>query len=80
MWMSLAGVLRIKGMVEMGTMHGGTPYILHQLELPELDSDCFHMSFQSGAVFCNSHAISNFPCQEIKNWILEFEFRVFHSM
>ena len=58
----------------------GMPYILYQLEFSVLLSDCFHMSFQSGVVFCNSHAIRGFPCQEIMNWTPKLEFRVYHSM
>ena len=58
----------------------GTPYILYQLELSKLLSDCFHMSFQSGAVFCSSQAIRDFPCQDTENWTLEFKFKVYHKM
>ena len=58
----------------------GIPYILYQSELPKLLSDYFCMSFQSGAVFCNSHMIRGFPCQETMNQALELEFRVYHSM
>ena len=58
----------------------GTPYILYQSVLPELLLDCFRMSFQSGAEFCNSHAIRGFPCQETTNQTLELEFRVYHNM
>ena len=75
----LAGVFRMEGITKMGEHAHGTPYILYQLELSVLLSDCFHMSFQSGAVFCNSHVIRAFPCQEIKNRTLELEFRVYHS-
>ena len=38
--------------------------------------DCFHMSFQSGAVFCSSQEIRGFPCQETANWMPELEFKV----
>ena len=55
----------------------GMPYILYQLVLPELLLDCFHMSFQSGEVFCSSQVIRGFPCQETMNWVLELEFRVY---
>ena len=55
----------------------GTPYILYQLVLPKWLSDCFCMSFQSGAEFCNSHVIRGFPCQETANWTPELEFRVY---
>ena len=58
----------------------GTPYILYQLVLPELLSDCFHMSFQSGVAFCNSQVIRGFPCQETVNQAPELEFKVYHSM
>ena len=57
----------------------GTPYILYQLEFSVLLSDCFHMSFQLGAVFCSSQEIRGFPCQETVNQMLEFEFRVYHN-
>ena len=60
-------------MLEWNTLY---PY---QTELPELLLDCFHMSFQSGVVFCNSQAIRTHPCQLIENWTPEFEFRVYHS-
>ena len=43
-----------------------------------LASDCFRMSFQLGAVFCNSQVIRGFPCQETKNQMPELEFRVYH--
>ena len=58
----------------------GMPYILYQPELSMLLSDCFRMSFQSGEVFCNSHAIRDFPCQETTNQIPELVFREYHSM
>ena len=54
--------------------------ILYQLEFSVLLSDCFHMSFQLGAVFCSSQAMRDFPCQEIVNRMLELEFRVYHNM
>ena len=53
-------------------MLDGTPYILYQ--------DCFRMSFQSEAVFCNSHETKGFPCQETVNQTPELEFRVYHSI
>ena len=62
----------------MGEHAYGTPYILYQLVLPELLSDCFLMSFQSGAVFCSSQVIRDFPCQETKNRTPELEFKVYH--
>ena len=69
----------MEDIVQMKDMLGGMPYILYQLELSVLVSDCFHMSFQSGVVFCNSQVIRALPCQEIKNQMLEFKFRVYHS-
>ena len=75
----LAGMFRMEGIAKMEDMLDGTPYILYQLELSELLSDCCCISFQSGAVFCCSQAIRDFPCQEIENWMPEFEFRVYHS-
>ena len=63
-----------------GSILYGTPYILYQLILPELLLDCFCMSFQSGVVFCNSQEIGGFPCQDTTNWVLELEFRVYHSI
>ena len=57
-----------------------TPYIFYQLVLPELLSDCFRMSFQSGVEFCSSQVIRGFPCQDTANQALELEFRVYHSM
>ena len=63
-----------------GSMLYGMPYILYQPELPELLSDCFHMSFQSRAVSCNSQEIKNFPCQDTVNQTPKFEFRVYHNM
>ena len=42
----------------------GTPYIFYQLEFSIPVSDCFHMSFQLGAVFCSSQEIRGFPCQD----------------
>ena len=52
----------------------GTPYILYQPEFSVLLSDCFHMSFQLGVVFCSSQEIRGFPCQETANWMPELEF------
>ena len=56
----------------------GTPDILYQPEFSVLLLDCFRMSFQLGAVACNSHAIRGFPCQETMNQMPELEFRVYH--
>ena len=58
----------------------GTPYILYQLEFSMLLSDCFRMSFQLGAVFCSSHEMKGFPCQETANWTPELEFKVYYNM
>ena len=63
-----------------GGMLVGTSYICYQSALAELLADCFRMSFQSGAVFCNSQVIRGFPCQDIEKWTLELEFRVYHNM
>ena len=68
------------GIAQMEDMHIGMPYIFYQLELSMLVLDCFLMYFQSGVVFCNSQVIGALPCQEIENWTLEFEFRVYHSI
>ena len=57
----------------------GTPYIFYQLEFSMLLSDCFCMSFQLGAVFCSSHEIKGFPCQETTNQTPELEFKVYHN-
>ena len=53
--------------------------ILYQLEFSVLLLDCFHMSFQLKAVFCNSQEIKGFPCQEIANRTPELEFKVYQS-
>ena len=81
MGISFAGVFRIEGMsngdwteLEEGVLY---PY---QPEFPSLLSDCFLISFQSGAVFCSSQAIRGFPCQETVNQTPELEFRVYHKM
>ena len=60
-------------------MLGGTPYIFYQLEFSVLLSDCFCMSFQLGAVFCNSQEIRGCPCQETANRMPELEFSVYQS-
>ena len=57
-------------------MLNGTPYILYQPEFSMLLLDCFHMSFQSGVVFCSSQEIRGFPCQDTANQMPELEFRV----
>ena len=81
MGISLAGVFKIEGMLnEGGELMVGNALYPYQLEFSALLSECFHMSFQSGAVFCNSQAIRGFPCQEITNRTPELEFRVYHRM
>ena len=68
-----------RGHNELGSMLKGTPYILYQLEFSVLLSDCFCMSFQSGAVFCSSQEIKGFPCQDTMNRMPELEFKVYHN-
>ena len=68
------------GHTKLGNMLVRTPYIFYQPEFSALLSDCFHMSFQSGAVFCSSQATRGFPCQETANRTPELEFRVYHKM
>ena len=79
MGISLAGVFRIEGMSNEGELVLGNALYPYQLELSVLLSDCFHMSFQSGAVFCSSQEIRGFPCQETANQTPELEFRVYHN-
>ena len=80
-WMgiSLVGVFRIEGIMRWREHAYGTPYIFYQPELSVLVSDCFHMSFKSGAEFCSSHTIRGFLCQDTANWMPELEFKVYHS-
>ena len=80
MGISLVGVFRIEGIMGWREYACGIPYILYQPELSALVSDCFCMSFQSGAVFCSSRTIRGFPCQETTNWMPELEFRVYYNM
>ena len=68
------------GHTELGDMLVRTPYIFYQPEFSALLSDCFHMSFQSGAVFCSSQVTRGFPCQETANRTPELEFRVYHRI
>ena len=68
------------GHTELGNMLIGTPYIFYQLEFSVPLSDCFRMSFQSGAVFCSSQATRGFPCQETTNRTPELEFKVYHRI
>ena len=63
-----------------GSMLYGIPYIFYQPEFSVLLSDCFHMSCQSGAVFCNSQEIRGFPYQDTVNRMPELEFKVYHNM
>ena len=60
-------------------MPSGMAYILYQPEFSMLLLECFCMSFQSGAVFCSSHKMKGFPCQETTNWMPELEFKVYQS-
>ena len=62
-----------------GPMFGGVLYP-YQPEFPSLLSDCFLISFQSGAVFCSSQAMRGFPCQETENQTPELEFSVYHKI
>ena len=80
MGISLAGVFKIEGMSnERGLMLGNALYP-YQPEFSMLLSECFHMSFQSGVVFCSSQVIRGFPCQETLNRMPELEFSVYHKM
>ena len=74
----VGGGVQHRGHSKLENMLHGTPYILYQPEFSVLISNHFCMSFQSGAVFSNSQEIRAFSCQEIVNWILELEFRVYH--
>ena len=77
----IGGSVQNRGHHEDGRiMHRWNALYLYQLELPELLSDCFCMSFQSGVVFCNSKAIRGWLCQDTENQMLEFKFRVYQSM
>ena len=76
----LAGVFKMEGMSnEEGLMPGNALYP-YQLESSVLLSECFRMSFQSGAVFCSSQVIRSFPFQETASQTPELEFRVHHKM
>ena len=80
MGISFAGVFRIEGMSsEDGTESEGFLYP-YQPEFSALCSDCFRISFQSGAVFCSSQEVRGFPCQETANRTPELEFNVYHKM
>ena len=80
MGISLAGVFKIEGMSNEGGLVLGNILYPYQPEFSMLLSDCFHMSFQSGAVFCSSQVIRGFPCQETASQTPELEFRVYHKM
>ena len=69
-----------RGHIGMWRHAQGMPYILYQLELSALLSDCFLMSFQSGALFHSSQEMRGLPCQDTTNWTLELELSVYHRM
>ena len=62
-----------------GIMPGSVLYP-YQPEFSLLSSERFHISFQSGAVFCSSQVIRGFPCQETASRMPELEFKVYHKM
>ena len=80
MGISLAGVFKIEGILNEGELMLGNTLYPYQLEFSMLLSDCFRMSFQSGAVFCSSQVIRGFPCQETASRTPELEFRVYHKI
>ena len=80
MGISLAGVFKIEGMSSEGGFVLGNTLYPYQPEFSVLLSECFRMSFQSGAVFCSSQVIRGFPCQETASRMPELEFRVYHKM
>ena len=80
MGISLAGVFKIEGMSNEGGEESGNALYPYQPEFSVLLSECFHISFQSGAVFCSSQVIKGFPCQETVSRMPELEFRVYHKM
>ena len=80
MGLSLAGVFKIEGMSNEGELVLGNALYPYQLEFSMLLSECFRISFQSGAAFCSSQVIRGFPCQENASWMPELEFRVYHKM
>ena len=80
MGISLAGVFKIEGMSNEGEFMPGNTLYPYQPEFSMLLSESFHMSFQSGAVFCSSQGIRGFPCQETASRTPELEFRVYHKM
>ena len=80
MGISLVGVFKMEGMLNEGGFMLGNALYPYQPEFSVLLSECFHMSFQSGVVFCSSHVIRGFPSQETASRMLELEFRVYHRM
>ena len=76
----LAGVFKMEGMSNEGGLKLGNTLYPYQPEFSMLLSECFRMSFQSREVFCSSHAIRGFPCQDTANWTPELEFRVYHKI
>ena len=80
MGISLAGVFKIEGMSNEGGLVPGNTLYPYQSEFSVLLLECFHMSFQLGAVFCSSQVIRGFPCQETVSRTPELEFRVYHKM
>ena len=81
MGISFAGVFRMEGM-SSGVESEGRRGVLYpyQPEFSVLCSDCFRISFQSGAVFCSSQEMRGFPCQETANRTPELEFNVYHRI
>ena len=80
MGISLVGVFKIEGMLNEGGLMLGNALYPYQPEFSMLLLECFHMSFQSGVVFCSSQVIRDFPCQETMSQTPELEFRVYHKM
>ena len=80
MGISLVGVFKIEGISNKGGLVLGNALYPYQPEFSVLFSECFRMSFQSGAVFCSSQEIRGFPCQETASWTPELEFKVYHKM
>ena len=80
MGISLAGVFRIEGIVEWEGACLWNALYPYQPELSALLLDCFRMSFQSGEVFCSSHAIRGFPCQDATSQTPEFVLRVYQRI
>ena len=68
------------GHVKWKKVYLGSALYLYQPEFSTLLSECFRMSFQSGAVFCSSQEMRGFPCQDTASQTPELEFRVYHKM